>query len=83
VVQISISQDACRGCQLCVDECPVDVITFDETEERASVSHANDCIACLSCSYLCPSGALSIQDYHVVNNFYRDLHFIKIAEKFL
>ena len=42
-----------------------------------------DCIACLSCRYECPSGAISQTDYHVVKNFYRDLTFVKNMERFL
>jgi len=38
---------------------------------------------CLSCAYLCPSGALDHTDDRVVRNFYRDLDFSQRMERFL
>ncbi|HEY3296702.1 MAG TPA: 4Fe-4S dicluster domain-containing protein [bacterium] len=83
MVQIAIHDTACRGCRECVDLCPTDVLVFDEQTRRARVGEADDCIACLSCAYACPSGAFSHADYHVVKNFYRDLDFCRTMEKYL
>jgi NAD-dependent dihydropyrimidine dehydrogenase PreA subunit len=83
VVQILIHDPACRGCRLCVDVCPTDVFTFDEERARASVAEPEDCIACLSCAYECPSGAIAHADFHVVKNFYRDLDFCRRMERYL
>lgn len=83
MVFVAIDQDACRGCRLCRDECPVQVIKFDDAQEKALVATPEDCIACLSCAYICPSGAIRLADYHVVKNFYRDTSFSRRAEKFL
>jgi Fe-S-cluster-containing hydrogenase component 2 len=47
------------------------------------VNRIEDCIACLSCAYLCPSGALTHSDYPVVKNFYRDIDFSRRMEHFL
>mgnify|MGYP001545586611 CR=1 FL=1 len=83
MVNIEIREKACRGCQICVDICPTDVFEFDEGGFIAKVKTVEDCIACLSCTYSCPSGAISQDNYHVVKNFYRDLNFSKRVEKFL
>jgi len=83
VLTIDIRDQACRGCQMCVDICPTKVFDYDETAKQAVVREAADCIACLSCAYLCPSGALQHADYHVVRNFYRDLDFSRRMERFL
>jgi len=83
MIQIEIHEAACRGCRLCVEICPTEVLCFDEPLGKARVQQPADCIACLSCSYRCPSGALRHADYHVVRNFYRDLDFSERMERFL
>jgi len=83
MAEIKVIEDGCRGCQLCLDVCPVDVFEFDEQTNKALLKEVRDCIACLSCHYLCPSGAIEVSDYHVVKNFYRDRQFSRRVEKFL
>ena len=80
---IAIHERACRGCELCVDICPTKVFRFNLEKRLCEVDHAEDCIACLSCTYLCPSGAIHQEDYPRVKNFYRDLEFCGRMEKFL
>jgi ferredoxin len=83
MVEITIHEQSCRGCQLCVDICPTKVFEYDDAERRPILRHPEDCIACLSCAYLCPSGAFGHDQYHEVRNFYRDLEFCGRMEKFL
>jgi ferredoxin len=80
---MEIHEQACRGCRMCVEICPTKVLTFDEEACLAKVGKVEDCIACLSCTYLCPSGAIHQEDYPRVKNFYRDLEFCGRMEKFL
>jgi Fe-S-cluster-containing hydrogenase component 2 len=68
---------------MCVEICPTQVFDYDEGGRRAIVREAADCIACLSCAYLCPSGALRHAGHPVVRNFYRDLDFSRRMERFL
>ena len=83
MVSMTVREDACRGCEMCVDVCPTDVLSFKTDNRKAVVERVEDCIACLSCSYLCPSGAISHESYHEVKNFYRDLDFSLRFERFL
>jgi ferredoxin len=83
MVDMSIREEACRGCQMCKEICPTDVIAFDDAAMKARVDNPLDCIACLSCAYLCPSFAIRHDNFHVVKNFYRDLEFSLRFEKFL
>lgn len=82
-LEITVHEQACRGCEMCVDICPTKVFEFNSEKRLCEVKHAEDCIGCLSCAYLCPSGAISHKNYHVVKNFYRDLEFTDRMEKFL
>lgn len=68
---------------MCIDICPTKVFQLDEEKRVCSVDHAEDCIACLSCAYICPSGAITHRDFHLVKNFYRDEEFCKKMGKFL
>ena len=82
-VEIEIHERACRGCELCVDICPTKVFSFDSATRLCQIDHAEDCIACLSCSYICPSHAITHSGHHVVKNFYRDNEFAKRVGRFL
>ena len=68
---ISIIEQGCRGCTLCVDVCPVEVLEYDESRELAAVARADDCISCLSCHYACPSQCIEISDYPALRPFHR------------
>lgn len=80
---MTISEKACRGCRLCLDVCPTDCFGFDEQTKKAQVDKVENCIACLSCSYICPAAAITHAGYHVVANFYRNINFSRQMEKFL
>lgn len=82
-LQIEIHEQACRGCQICVDLCPTDVLEYDAEAAKARVRTVEDCIACLSCAYACPSGAILHTGYYGVKNFYRDLTFLRRMDRFL
>ena len=45
----------CAGCQLCVEMCPYDAISFDE-EKKVVVVNEILCQGCGACSVVCPSG---------------------------
>ncbi|MGL1930442.1 MAG: 4Fe-4S binding protein [Desulfotalea sp.] len=83
MLEMKIEADACRGCELCLDVCPTDCFSYDETTFKAEVKTVENCIACLSCVYICPSRAISHENIHVVKNFYRNIEFSKRISKFL
>jgi len=83
MIEIKISENGCRGCQMCVDICPTEVFAYDEKTKQASVKEPEDCFGCLTCSYLCPSAAITHEGYETVKNFYRDIEFSRRVEKFL
>lgn len=83
MVKIEVHEQSCRGCQMCIDTCPTRVFAFDEVKRVSIVRSEVDCLACLTCAYQCPSGAIAHSNYHVVKNFYRDADFSRRLEKFL
>lgn len=82
-LEITVHEQSCRGCELCIDICPTKVFELDEEKRLCVVKHAEDCIACLSCAYICPSNAITHMNYHAVKNFYRDAEFCQRMGKFL
>ena len=83
MLEMTINDKACRGCQLCLDVCPTECFAYDGGTSKATVAAVENCIACLSCAYICPSGAIAHRNHHVVKNFYRNIEFSRRMEKFL
>jgi NAD-dependent dihydropyrimidine dehydrogenase PreA subunit len=80
-IKIRIDEDACVGCQLCVDECPTDVFEFDEAKSIPVVKHEKECFGCFSCSEICPAEAIAHEGAELSNNFYHESYAMDLAEK--
>ncbi|MBN1609455.1 MAG: 4Fe-4S dicluster domain-containing protein [Polyangiaceae bacterium] len=59
---ISIDKSGCRGCSLCVEICPTEVLALSAEERVATVARSADCIGCTSCEYICPSRCVRVND---------------------
>lgn len=81
--KIQLSEKGCRGCELCVDLCPVDVFEFNTEKSVAEVKAEDDCIACLSCYYACPSQCIEVTDVELIRPFYRIEKNVAFVEQFL
>ena len=63
---IHIAQDRCKGCGLCVDACPKDVLELDESLVNALGYHsvhltdAEHCTSCAICARICPDSVFTI-----------------------
>lgn len=55
-----IDRELCNGCGICVDDCPTDVIRFDEESQKAYIAYENDCGVCFLCSDDCPTAAIKV-----------------------
>lgn len=82
-IAMTVHEQSCRGCQLCVEACPTDVLDFDEERRVARPARTPDCIGCLTCAYRCPSAAIAHEGVHLVKNFYRDLAHAGRLERYL
>lgn len=59
VVTLSLDEERCTGCGLCLDVCPHAV--FVRRNGKVAVSTRDACMECGACSRNCPSSALSVR----------------------
>jgi 2-oxoglutarate ferredoxin oxidoreductase subunit delta len=65
--QYSIDEERCKGCALCVDVCPKDVLEMAEDISPkgyfpAYQARPEDCIFCATCCRMCPDVAITITE---------------------
>ena len=52
----------CKGCILCVEVCPTDVLAMDEQGLLARVVNLDACTGCRLCEMMCPDFAIEVHD---------------------
>lgn len=57
--ELSIYQDWCKGCGICVSFCPKDVLELN-CKDKAVVVRAEACICCMMCELRCPDLAIEV-----------------------
>ena len=63
---VEISVEDCKGCNLCVINCPTDCLALNTSDTNSYGLHYayvvdNDkCIACQNCSVICPDAAIIV-----------------------
>ncbi len=58
--KISIDYEVCSSCENCVKACFVDVLRWDEAEDRPVVAYPEDCVQCNWCELECSTGAIEV-----------------------
>ena len=59
---VVVNEDACiadKGCTVCVDVCPLDVLLIDKSKGKAFMKY-DECWYCLPCEKDCPTGAITV-----------------------
>ncbi|SET13377.1 4Fe-4S dicluster domain-containing protein [Nitrosospira multiformis] len=59
---VRINEDLCiadKGCSVCVDVCPLDVLAIDLTKGKAYMKF-DECWYCMPCEKDCPTGAVTV-----------------------
>lgn len=61
-VPVVVNSEACiadKGCSVCVDVCPLDVLLIDEALGTAYMKY-DECWYCLPCEKDCPTNAITV-----------------------
>lgn len=67
MVHITINEERCKGCGLCVRACPKQIIEICKAKlnakgyHPAAVVRPEECIACASCARTCPDVVIRIE----------------------
>jgi 2-oxoglutarate ferredoxin oxidoreductase subunit delta len=62
---IEVKEDWCKGCNICIDRCPVDALEESDKLNRRGIrpprlKKENDCNYCRLCELLCPDLAVTV-----------------------
>jgi len=62
---IEVKDDWCKGCNLCIDRCPVDALEeSDKLNKRGirppKLKENNECNCCRYCELICPDLAITV-----------------------
>lgn len=63
---VEIDQERCKGCGLCIDACPKQVLGFSESYNSksyhpAEVQNQEACIGCGFCYSMCPDVCITVK----------------------
>ncbi|RZL10458.1 MAG: ferredoxin family protein [Rubrivivax sp.] len=61
-VPVVVDPERCiaeKGCTVCIDVCPLDVLSIDEITGKAHMKH-DECWYCLPCEKDCPTQAIRV-----------------------
>jgi 2-oxoglutarate ferredoxin oxidoreductase subunit delta len=63
---VEVNEDRCKGCELCVSVCPVNILALHSMKINSKGFHPvgvvspEKCLGCTNCATICPDGAISI-----------------------
>jgi len=65
--KITFNSDVCKGCELCINVCPKNLISLDDSKlnkkgyHPAYVANPEECIGCGSCAIMCPDSVIKVE----------------------
>ncbi len=67
VKNIIVDHNVCKGCHLCIDQCPNDVLEVSMNRNAKGyimpvAVKTDDCIVCLLCEMICPDLAIIVEE---------------------
>jgi 2-oxoglutarate ferredoxin oxidoreductase subunit delta len=65
--KVTISEDICKGCGMCVAACPKKLLILSKTKINAKGYHVVEmtdqkaCVGCAACAVMCPDVAIEVE----------------------
>lgn len=74
---IEIDAERCKGCELCVYECPAHTLRLSDEVNLRGFRHSEQirpdhCIGCASCALICPDGCITVYRHSAIPNSLRE-----------
>jgi 2-oxoglutarate ferredoxin oxidoreductase subunit delta len=62
---VEIDKEECKGCNLCVEACPKDVLALNNEVNTkgyhyAYMKYPDECIGCADCAVVCPDTCITV-----------------------
>ena len=63
---VEIDKEMCKGCSLCILQCPTDCLALNTSETNsfglhfAYLAEEDKCIGCANCGIVCPDAAITV-----------------------
>ena len=66
VAKVTFLKDVCKGCSLCIEACPKQIIALSESINAkgynyAQITDEGACIGCASCARMCPDCVITVE----------------------
>ena len=67
MAKITVNEVLCKGCGMCVNACPKDLLILAKDRinakgyHPASIVNEEACIGCKSCAIMCPDVAITVE----------------------
>ncbi len=67
MAKVTFNADACKGCALCIDACPVKILEMDAHNMNGKGFHParcadqDRCTGCASCARMCPDAVITVE----------------------
>ena len=67
MAKVIIYEELCKGCGLCIDVCPKEILCFSETKLNSKgyqpivIVDQEACTGCIACARICPDVAIEIE----------------------
>ena len=63
--KVEIDKTLCKGCQICAEVCPKDVLVMSDAPDKwegtiAEIKNIDGCTACMLCEIECPDFAIRV-----------------------
>ncbi len=66
MAKITIREERCKGCGLCVLSCPKKLLSISGTSNKngyfvVKIDDQNACVGCASCAVMCPDCVITVE----------------------